>query len=202
MSFMQPLVDWLLQTIGTTGYVGIAGYMAIESSFIPLPSEAILIPAGILIQRGELSFLWVLIASIIGSVIGASINYLLAYTLGRKVIEALVEKYGSFLLLSRESIQKTEIYFSKYGGITTFTGRLIPVVRHLISLPAGFGKMNYPSFVLWTALGAGIWSAILLSLGLVVGQQYALLQQYIDQITLVVIIGALSIWFIYSKNKR
>ncbi len=203
MSVLQTFADWLVQTIGTSGYTGITVLMAVESSFIPFPSEVILIPAGILIQRGELSFWLVLLASTFGSLIGAYVNYYIALTLGRKTVNTLVAKYGSFFLLSKSSILKAERYFAQHGVITTFIGRLIPVIRQLISLPAGFGKMPLVPFTLWTAFGAGVWSFILITLGIIVGENYTLLHQYLNQITLGVVGICLIVGLCYYyKHKR
>ena len=202
MSVLQTFADWLVQTIGTSGYTGITVLMAVESSFIPFPSEVILIPAGILIQRGELSFWLVLLASTFGSLIGAYVNYYIALTLGRKTVNTLVAKYGSFFLLSKSSIIKAERYFAQHGTITTFIGRLIPVIRQLISLPAGFGKMPLVPFTLWTAFGAGVWSLILIVLGIIVGENYTLLHAYLNQITLVVVGTVTIIGIIYYRKKN
>jgi membrane protein DedA with SNARE-associated domain len=202
MSFLQSFADWLIATIGTSGYTGIAFLMAIESSFIPFPSEIVLIPAGVLIHRGELSFAGVLVASIIGSIAGAYLNYYLALILGRKTVNALVTRYGSWFLLSNDSILKAERYFEKHGVITTFIGRLIPVIRQLISLPAGFGKMPLIPFTIWTAFGAGIWSAILIILGIIVGENYTLLHTYLNQITLITLGVVLCIAGIYYYCKK
>lgn len=202
MSFLQTFADWLVHTIGASGYAGITLLMAIESSFIPFPSEIVLIPAGVLIYRGELSFIFVLIASIIGSLLGAYVNYYLAITLGRKTVNALVCKYGSLFFLSNQSILQAEAYFAKHGIITTFIGRLIPVIRQLISFPAGFGKMPLLSFTLWTALGAGVWSAILIILGIFVGENYTLLHHYLDQITIIVLGFCLIAGILYYYKKK
>lgn len=202
MSFLQAFTDWLIATIGTSGYLGITGLMAVESSFIPFPSEVVLIPAGVLIHRGELSFAGVLCASILGSLIGAYFNYYLARTLGRKTITLVVARYGSWFLLSSQAILKAERYFARHGAITTFIGRLIPVIRQLISLPAGFSKMPLIPFTVWTALGAGIWSVILIVLGVIVGENYALLHTYLNQITLIVMGLALIIGGVYYFYKK
>jgi membrane protein DedA with SNARE-associated domain len=141
--------------------------MAIESSIFPLPSEIILIPAGFAIALGKMSFIMVLIASIIGSIIGALFNYYLAFFLGRKVLDRFLLRYKSFLFINKNLIDKTENFFKNNGEITTFTGRLILGVRHLISLPAGFARMNLFKFCFYTGLGAGIWTIVLLGLGII-----------------------------------
>lgn len=194
------LIQGLLSLIQSLGYIGIFVGMTIESSFFPFPSELILLPAGALIAQGKMSFLAVFVAGILGSVAGAWINYFLALFLGRKAFEALIEKYGQFFLLDKEKLEKTDNYFEKHGEITTFLGRLVFVVRQLISLPAGFSKMNFSRFTLFTALGAGIWTAILILLGMFFGSTASTHLKWITGILL--IISAITSILYYNKKKK
>lgn len=147
------------------GYLGIFLGMMIESTIFPLPSEIILIPAGALVAKGEMTFSLVFLAAIAGTIFGALINFLFARFLGRNLVNVLVHKYGRFLFITERRLEKADNYFNKHGEITTFVGRLIPVARHIISLPAGFSRMNIFKFIIYTALGAGIWSAFLIYIG-------------------------------------
>jgi membrane protein DedA with SNARE-associated domain len=205
MSFISSIIDWIVSVISNLGYPGIAIGMLIESSFIPFPSEVILPPAGVLVARGEMSFLLVLIFAIFGSIIGAYINYFIGLHLGRRVISKLVEKYGKFMLIKQQSLDNADNYFKNHGSITTFTGRLIPAVRQLISLPAGFAKMSLYKFTLYTSLGAGIWSAILIYVGVLYGNNKESVDSFLSSakivavITIAIIVG---IYFYIKKSRR
>ncbi|MBO4304630.1 MAG: DedA family protein [Lentisphaeria bacterium] len=153
---------------GTWGFLLIFIFMAVESSFIPFPSEVVMIPAGFLAYRGALTtgipvldLVLALLVGLAGSMVGAYINYFLAEYLGRPILY----KYGKYFFLSEKNLNRAEEVFRDYGDITTFVCRLIPAIRQLISSPAGLSRMPHRKFALFTALGAGIWTAILVSVG-------------------------------------
>ena len=176
--------------------------MVIESTIIPLPSEIILIPAGVLIAKGEMNFMIVLLAGTLGSLIGAIINYFLALFLGRAAIDILVSKYGKILFVNKDKIKNSEVFFSKYGGITTFIGRLIPGTRHLISLPAGFLRMNFSKFCLFTILGAGLWSTILILVGYFFGSNSDLISNNMGIVNILLVLFSIIIIFMYIFLKK
>ncbi len=197
------LAAWVLSIIDKFGYLGIFIGMTIESSFIPFPSEIILIPAGALVASGEMSFFWIFIASLAGSLLGALINYSIALFLGRSAIERIIEKYGKIFFIGPDQLKKSDDYFEKYGEITTFVGRLIPVVRQLISLPAGFSKMNLFRFCLFTSLGAGIWSVILIYLGYIFGNNSEWIKTNLNIITYFILaIVSIIVVIYYLKRGR
>ncbi len=195
---IQEALRWLVQTVGDLGYAGIFTMMALESTFVPIPSEAVMIPAGYLVHQGSMSFPLSLLCGVTGSVAGAYFNYFMALWLGRPFIL----KYGKYAGVSKEKFLKVDEYFHNHGEITTFIGRLIPVVRHLISFPAGLGRMNHIKFTTYTALGAAFWVTVLLSLGYLIGQEEALIKKYLSQITLGMLVLSALIVAIYIYWKR
>ena len=196
---LGEVINWIVQTVGSLGYIGIFIMMFLESSFFPFPSEVVMIPAGYLASKGEMSLIVAILSGILGSLAGAIFNYLLAIKFGR----AFLIRYGKYLFLKPSSLEKLESFFKDYGEISTFSGRLIPGIRQYISLPAGLAKMNILKFSLYTSLGAGIWVIILALLGYFLGQNEALIKEYLQNITIsiVAIIAVVAI-FIYLKQKK
>jgi len=155
----QPFIDWYLSNIN---YFTITVLMAIESSFIPLPSELVIPPAAYLAVAGKLNLGLIIFFSTLGCVIGAFCNYLLSYYLGRKIIYALADsRWARIFFINRQKIEHAEQYFLENGNTSTFIGRLLPGIRHLISIPAGLSKMNLKKFIIYTALGSALWNTIL-----------------------------------------
>jgi membrane protein DedA with SNARE-associated domain len=196
---LESFAHYLVETIFDLGYIGIFLLMAVESSFIPFPSEIVLIPAGYLAYQGEMNMVAILISAILGSLVGAFINYFLALYLGR----AFLVRYGHYVFISEETLEKLDKFFYKHGSISTFTGRLIPGIRQLISIPAGISKMSLGKFSIYTALGAGIWSLILILLGFFIGENQELIQQYLHQIVLVTVVcvAVILVWY-FKKQKK
>ena len=196
------LVNILLNIVEELGYAGIFVGMAIESSFFPFPSEIILIPAGALVASGEMNFFLVFISALFGSLAGATFNFFLALYLGRTAVDFMVSKYGRLFLISKRQLKKSDDYFKKHGEVTTFVGRLIPGVRQLISIPAGFSKMNFGKFILFTGLGAGIWSLFLIYVGYFFGENYMIINENIGLISLMILFLSLIIIVIYILWKK
>ncbi len=197
---IAEMAQWMVDTIFQFGYLGIFVLMAVESSFIPFPSEIVLIPAGYLASKGEMHLAVIFLMALLGSLVGAFINYFGAMLIGRKVLET----YGKYLFIKPTALDKMDRYFEKHGHISTFTGRLIPGIRQLISIPAGIAKMDLKVFTFYTSLGAGLWAAILIVLGYLIGDNETLIKTYLTQITIVAVIGVialLSIYF-YVQKKR
>jgi membrane protein DedA with SNARE-associated domain len=199
--FLSQMVEYLLALIGKLSYFGIFVGMTIESSFIPFPSEVILIPAGALIARGEMLLLPVFLASLLGSLLGAMINYFIAFYIGRKSVDLLIDKYGKILFITSRSLERADSYFKKHGEITTFVGRLIPLIRQWISLPAGFARMNFPKFLLYTALGAGIWTLVLVYVGYFFGNNAEWISRNTGLVTLFVLIFSAVVVIFYRVRR-
>ena len=197
---IKEVAQTIVDLIFDWGYVVIFFLMAIESSFIPFPSEIILIPAGYLASQGEMSIGMIMTAALGGSMLGAFINYFLALLLGRKILL----RYGKYFFISNESMQKMDTYFEKHGAISTFIGRLIPGIRQLISIPAGISRMNLATFSLYTAMGAGIWALILTMLGYFIGENQEMIDMYLKQITIVVLVllVLLGFWYTYKQKNK
>lgn len=198
---MVPFLESFLAFINNLGYLGIFIGMTIESSFIPFPSEVVLIPAGALAARGEMNVFLIFLAGLFGSILGAWINYFLAFFIGRKGVDILIDKYGHFLFLDKKKLRMTDRYFEKNGEITTFVGRLIFVVRQLISLPAGFAKMHFGKFTLYTALGAGLWTAILIAVGYFFGSNFNPIMKIITAIILLLSLIIVLVYYIIKVKK-
>lgn len=200
---MENFVETFLEISSGLGYWGILLLMTIESSFIPFPSEIVVPPAAFLAARGEMNVYLVIIMGILGSLLGAIINYVLALFLGRLLIYKLVEKkWARIFLLSRKNVEKAEKYFLNYGEISTFLGRLVPVIRQLISLPAGFAKMNFWSFLFYTFLGSGIWVSILAALGYYFGANEAVFKEYYSEMSLSLVFVVLVVILLVYILKR
>ena len=198
---MHEIVSWLVTTIGTLGYPGIFILMAMESSVIPVPSELVMPPAGYLAQQGEMNAVVAILCGTFGSLVGAYANYMAARYLGRP----LIIKYGKYVWITEEKFAKVERYFLTHGEISTFIGRLLPVVRHLISLPAGLSGMNHIRFSLYTLLGAGIWCSILTWIGYIIGQNQELIMKYSHRALIWVVVASgvlIAVYVRIHKKKR
>ena len=159
-------MNFITSLLGNLNYGTILFLMLLESTVIPVPSEFVVTPAAYHAAGGNLDVFLVILFATIGADLGASINYVVAYYVGRPVIYRFANsKWGKMCLLNQEKVEKSEKYFDDHGIVATLTGRLIPGIRHLISIPAGLAKMNYWKFLLYTTIGAGAWHAILAGLG-------------------------------------
>lgn len=197
---LETFVQFIVGTVSDLGYAGIVVLMALESSFVPFPSEVVVPPAGYLASQGEMNIYLVILSGTAGSLIGALFNYWLAVVMGRR----LLGQYGKYIFLTPERLQRMETYFYKHGEITTFAGRLVPALRQYISFPAGLGRMNIPKFCFYTSFGAGIWVVVLAVVGYVVGNNIELIKSNLRPITIVTlaVLAVIVAVYVYWHKKR
>ena len=200
---LSELMTSLVNAIEGMGYLGLVLLMAMESSILPVPSELVMPPAGYLAARGQMNIVIALLCGIVGSMIGAYANYWVASKAGRWVFV----RYGTWVLLSEKSLERTERFFAKHGEIATFVGRLFPVIRHLISIPAGLARMPLGKFFLYTGTGAGIWCAILLAIGWIIGKagenaDPALYKDYAHKAVLILVPAVVVLVAVYLWRHR
>jgi len=200
-SVFSSIINWYLSKIS---YLTILILMAIESTFVPLPSELILPPAAWLAAQGEMNLLLIILSASIGCVLGALINYTLSFYLGRIIIYGLADsKYARFFFINREKLQKAEDYFIKNGNISTFIGRLIPGIRHLISIPAGLAKMDLRKFVFFTFVGSALWNTVLSLLGYYFGKNQEVLMKYFHELKWAAVgVGILFVIYLVIRRIR
>lgn len=207
---IQTFFSFILGITANLGYWGVGILMTIESSFLPFPSEIIIPPAAYLASKGEMNIFIIILAGVLGSILGALINYFLAVSLGRLLIYKLAaHPLAKYLMISPEKIDKAERYFLKNANSATFIGRLIPVIRQLVSIPAGLARMPLLPFISLTALGSFIWVAILAMLGYFLGSNQELLHSYYRESTMALIVLFLLYVFFkfrlfrfFSKKKK
>lgn len=203
LSIIQHIENWYKKN---TNYYTITILMAAESSILPVPSEMVIPPAVYIAMEpdSDLNIFLIILFGTIGALIGASFNYVMSMWLGRLVIYKFADsKLGKVLMLSSEKIKKSEKFFNDHGKTSTFIGRLIPVVRHLISIPAGLAKMNYLSFLLYTVLGAGLWNIILAAMGYFAHGQQDMINKYSHELSYIFLgIGAVLLGWLILKSVR
>lgn len=195
---MEAFVTWLTELYAGLGYTEIVVLMALESSLFPVPSELVMIPAGYLARTGALDPTLCVLAGGLGSVIGASANYLLGEYVGR----AFLLRFGKYLLINEAKYHEAEGMFLRNAYVATFVGRLLPVIRHLISLPAGIFAMRWAPFLLITAAGATLWCAVLVAVGYYFGEPaVALARVYLHEVAIavVVVLVIFVAWFVLRR---
>jgi membrane protein DedA with SNARE-associated domain len=192
--FFGIIANFVLATIGFLGYGGVFVMMVLESMVFPAPSELIMPFAGYIASQGTFNLILVIVVSTLGSIVGS----LLSYYIGKRWGTKLVIRYGKYILVSEEELHRTEDWFDRHGEITVFVFRLVPVIRHLISLVAGLAEMDVKKFALYTIAGAAIWNSIMAYLGFYLGNNWHLITQYADELSLaiVLLIVIAVVWFI------
>ena len=194
----NSIADWYMANMN---YGTITLLMAIESSFIPLPSELVMPPAAWKAAQGDLNIYLVIFFGTLGALIGSLINYFLALFIGRKIIYGFADtRIANMMHIYPSSIENAEEYFRKRGSMSIFIGRLVPAVRHLISIPAGLSRMKLMDFIIYTTLGAFIWNVILAALGYFLYSQKELLEKYYHELSIgFLILGVLVVGYLIFK---
>lgn len=199
---MLNLIPWITSLIDSLGYVGITLLIALENIFPPIPSELILPLTGFLVNQQKLWFPGVLLASTIGSLLGALLLYFLSFKLGEQRIYRLASKYGKWAGLDKNDLQKASSWFDRHGKKTILIGRLIPTIRSVVSIPAGLTKMEMKTFIVLTFLGSALWNGTLISIGWVLGDQWQKVQSYTKFIEIgIFILFIIFIGWVLWKNR-
>ena len=209
MTIIDNLISWYSAHMN---YASITALMAVESSFIPFPSEVVIPPAAFVANQPDsvlyatdvylINVLIIVLFGTLGAMIGAIINYGLSVWLGRLIIFKFADsKVGHLLLLSSEKLEKAEAYFREKGNVSTFVGRFIPGIRQLISIPAGLSRMHFGAFLWWTFLGAFVWNCILAALGYFAAGQMDLIKEYSHELSvaILIIVGLVIVYFVAKK---
>jgi membrane protein DedA with SNARE-associated domain len=202
--YLASLLEWYLAALDEGGYWLVAALMAMESSIIPLPSEFVIPPAAHVAHvKGNMTLTGVVVAGTIGSWFGATVMYWLSRLLGRP----LLMRYGRYFLVTPEKIERAEAWSSHYGTMGVFISRLLPVIRHLIGIPAGIVRLNYLWYSIATLVGSAIWCAVLAWIGVTAGQDEELMRGSVHRISLWVggltlLIGALYYFFVHRHMRR
>lgn len=194
------LTEWIASTavavIGATAYPGVFILMMLESMVFPVPSEAVMPFVGFLIVDGQFTFTGAIIASTLGSITGSLVSYMIGFYGGKP----FVHRFGKFLLLNPHHLEVSQHFFDKKGEITILISRFIPIVRHLISIPAGFGKMNLVKFSIYTVIGAGLWNSFLTYVGFKLKSNWGEVMKYshIIDLVVIVILGGALLYYLYK----
>jgi membrane protein DedA with SNARE-associated domain len=195
---LEQIGQWLVDFVHYFGYAGIFVMTFLESTFVPIPSEATMIPAGYLVHQGEMHWFGVLIASIAGTICGSLTMYYIAHRFGRRFFLA----YGKYMLFPPDKMEKFDRFFASHGEISIFTGRLIPGVRHVISFPAGLAHMNLKKFTIYTGIGGGIWMTTLIVIGYIIGDNKELVRYYMPYVTALCVVSVIGLVTLYIVRHR
>jgi len=197
-AIFSGLTERVTDIIERLGYTGIAGLIALENVFPPIPSEIILPLAGFMAGRGDFWLPAVVLAATIGSVIGALILYAVGALVGDARLRWLVNRYGRLLGVREHDLDRANSWFDRYGAVAVFFGRLMPVIRSIVSIPAGIRRMPLGRFLLYTAIGSTIWNGVLIGLGWILGDNWDAVGDYVSYFQYVVIlaiVGAVGVFF-------
>lgn len=190
------MFDWIITLVERSGYIGVFFLMFLENIFPPIPSELILPLVGFSVAQGTLGVLGVFAAALLGGLVGVLPWYVAGRVFSLPRLKVWVSRYGRLLTLTPEELEYTEQWFVRYGRRAVLFGRLVPIVRTLISIPAGLVRMSWGRFLLYSAIGAGVWNICLIASGYLLESQYARVEEYLNPVTYVILV-ALFAWYLY-----
>lgn len=201
---LSGIASWVTGIVEDLGYIGLFLMIALENVFPPIPSELVLPLAGFLTGQGRMWFPGAVLAATAGSVAGALILYYLGYYFGERRIRALARRFGKWAMVSEEDIDKADDWFDRHDREAVLFGRLFPVVRSLISIPAGIRHMKLTKFIVYTTIGSAIWNTVLIGIGWILGDNWEEVEQYVGYVQYLVILAVLAgiAWFIYKKLQQ
>ncbi|MBM4401735.1 MAG: DedA family protein [Candidatus Cloacimonetes bacterium] len=183
-NLLTPILNFFLNLIETIGYPGITLVSLLENVFTPIPSEAVIPFAGVLVMQGKLNLVLVIVSATLGSILGAFFFYYLGFILGSEKIRAWILKWGKYFFVTENDLDRAQTWFRKYDSWAVLICRIIPLVRSFISIPAGYVKMPLGQFIVLTAIGTSIWSTFLTSLGIIFGKTYTRFLPYFQKLDL------------------
>jgi membrane protein DedA with SNARE-associated domain len=196
------MADWITNTMQSLGYVGIGLLMFLENLFPPIPSELIMPLAGFTAQRGEMSLWGAILAGSLGALLGALPWYYIGYFVGEDRLKAWADRYGRWLTISSKEIEKADRWFDRYAGKAVLIGRLIPGIRTLISLPAGFSEMHLLPFLVYTSLGTLLWTSFLTLTGYFLSDNYQLVDEYLGPVSKIIFASVLAFFILWVIRRR
>lgn len=201
----HQLSEWALKIVDALGYFGVLLLIAVENLIPPIPSELILPLAGFSVGQGQLTFAGVMVAATTGSVVGALILYAVGYYIGEARLRRFIRRVESLPVLrhlvNEGDIDKAQLWFGRHGGKAVFVGRLIPVIRSAISIPAGFTRMNLAKFIGYTIVGSSIWNSLLVGAGWLLGANWTAVRGYMQYLEygVILVLGAAIVWFVWKR---
>ena len=200
---LTNLSDWVIDVIDTLSYLGVALLVALENVFPPIPSEIVLPFAGVVARRGGATLPGMIVAATIGSVVGALVLYGVAAAFGPERLRALVERYGKWFRLTLDDIDRAERWFDRRAIVAVLIGRCVPLIRSLVSIPAGFRRMPLPTFLLYTVVGSLIWNTGLIGAGYILGEEdrWRRIEDVMGYVQYLVILGILVAigWYVWTR---
>ena len=197
---VETFASWLVDIVGALGYPGLFLAMGLGNMLVPIPVETIMIPAGYLVEQHQMNVWLVLASAILGDISGSLISYYIARHFGRRFLFA----YGKYVFFSHDKIEALERFFKSHGEISVLTGRLVPGLRHFMAFPAGLSHMHVKKFMIYTGVGGGLWSGILVLVGYIIGGEKTLVKHYMPYIegAIIVAVIVMIIWYVRRHRRK